>query len=60
MHPDQVALRAGSHVAGAQVGHAESARGRGLDLVLVILVRAVKGLWQVSAPAGPARLCFRA
>jgi hypothetical protein len=43
MHPDQVALRAGSHVAGAQAGHAESALGHGLGLVLVILVRAVKG-----------------
>ena len=41
-------------------GHAGSALGRGLDLVLVILVRAVKGRWQVSAPAGRARFYFRA
>ena len=50
MQPDQVALRVGSRVAGAQVGHAESALRRGLGLVLVILVWAVKGRWQVSAP----------
>ena len=56
MQPDQVALRTGSRVAGAQVGHAGSALGRGRGLVLVILVRAVKGRWQVSAPAGPTRL----
>ena len=56
MQPDQVALRTGSRVAGAQVGHAELALRRGLGLVLVILVRAVKGRWQVSAPAGPTRL----
>jgi len=47
-------------VAGAQAGHAESALGRGLGLTLVILVRAVKGRWQVSAPAGRARFVFRA
>ena len=43
MSHDQVALRAGSRVAGAQVGYAELALGRGLGLVLVILVRAVRG-----------------
>ena len=30
-------------MAGVQVGHAEPVLGRGLGLVLVILVRAVKG-----------------
>src|SRR5215469_9136169 len=49
----QVALRVGSHVAGAQVGQAESALGRGPGLVLVILVRAVKGPVAGERSGGP-------